>query len=479
MRHLALLAGDVEAWGKSDPSVRAILWYGSMARGDASAHSDLDVAVVHAPDVRSGAVVDSVAAWFGGRVRYHTQLAGRPEATLWVDDSLVKIDLHMAVGVAGLAWLADSPDIAPPRLVAALDKDGVCGNLVERAAARVPRELSALVDQEIEKFVVGFEACSAAHRRSDGYQYYFHYNLALHRLARLVELSRGQAVYLFLPKLLLSRRMSLPEQVRWRELHGTLYLPEANAAKRRLADAFIGTVEELASRCRVARSVPELRAFLDDIIARDLFFNVRDFADAYGGAVRPGLLFRASSLARWKDEPALRSWLSDRAVRLVIDFRHPAEMSDPKDQYPQDLLRDIRYVSLPLSGAPREDATPLPEQAGHSYVRLLRAQLANVVAALRLIAEEREGATVVHCHVGKDRTGWFCAILALLLGMPEEQVAHDYMLSGQGVAEEAIRHFVAAVREAGGAAALLQKAAYADEDYRRLAMRLLTERVAP
>jgi len=475
MRHLAQLAGEVQAWGKSEPRVRAVLWYGSMARGDANAHSDLDVALVHALDTLPDAVVTSIAAWFGVRVRCRTHLDGRPEATLWVDAALTKIDIHMAAAPEGLAWLADSPDIAPPRLVAALDKDGSCANLVERAAAHIPREPSALADQEIEKFVVGFEACSAAHCRSDGYQFYFHYNLALHRLARLVELCRGQAVYQFLPKLLLSRRMSLPEQVRWRELHGTLYLPEANAAKRRLADAFIGTVKEIAGRYKVARPLNELRAFLDDIIARDLFFNVRDFADAYDGAVRPGRLFRASSLARWKDEPALRRWLADRAVRQIIDFRHPAEMTDPKDQYQEDLLRDIRYVSLPLSGAPRKDAIPPPATAGETYFRLFSRQLVNVTAALRLIAEEREGATVVHCHVGKDRTGWFCAIVALLLGMPDEQVAHDYMLSGQGVSEEAIRHFIVTVRSRGGAAAFLRNTGYSEEDQRRLARRLFVE----
>lgn len=474
MRHLQQLGEDLIAWGRREPRVRAIMWYGSMARGDANAHSDLDAVVVFREGTNVTDIVRSCAKSLGHRVRACSHIESRGEATLWVDEPMTKVDLQLVGALESLAWLADSPDITPPRLVVALDKEAICGALAERAARPVTRDVKQLTDEEVEKFLVAFEACSAAHRRSDGYQFYFQYNIALHRLARLVELSRGEPVYLYLPKLLLPRHMSLPEQIRWRELRGTIYLPEANEAKRRLAASFVETVAELSSRVPCLRTVDELRGFLDAVILRDLFFNVRDFADAYEGAVRRGRLFRTSTLTRWQDEPSLRKWLADRDVRTIIDFRNPVELAEAKARYPAELLTNIRYVSLPLSGPPRPDATPKPKDAGRAYERLFFAQAANVVQAMREIAGNREGSTVVHCHVGKDRTGWFCAALGMLLGLPDEQVIHDYMHSGQGVEASAVRYFIQAVRDAGGVRHTLEQAGLTDEDRQRLTKALLT-----
>ncbi len=474
MKHLQQLGEHLVAWGLAEPRVRAILWYGSMARGDAGVHSDLDAAIVIEQGSEPEEVVRSCTMWFGHRLQAHTHVASRAEVCLWLDNSMTKADLYLARSVDELAWLADSPDIVPPRLATALDKDRRCGAMVARAAQDISRNLLPLVNEEVEKFLVAFEACSAAHRRSDAYQFYFQYNLALHRLARLVELARGTPVYLFLPKLLLPRRMSLPEQLRWRELRGTLYLPEANQAKRRLADSFLATFGEISVRLGCRRKPADLAGFLNAVIDRDLFFNVRDFADAYSGAVRPGRLFRTSTLTRWQAEPLLKRWLAQRNVQTIVDFRHPAELTEESARYSTDLLAGIRYVSLPLSGAPQPSTVNSPWDAGRAYEQLFFEYSGNVVKALKTVAEDTEGSTVVHCHAGKDRTGWFCAALALLLDLPEDQVVHDYVLSGQGVEASAIQHFIESVARAGGVSEVLTQAGLSEDDRRQLRASLLT-----
>lgn len=410
------------------------------------------------------------------RLRHYTCSVANGPATFWLDETLTKVDLLIASDPEGLAWLADSPDIPPPRLTAVLDKDSCCRAIVERASRPASRDTRQLVDEEIDKFVVAFEACSAAHRRSDAYQFYFQFNLALHRLARLVQLARGDPVYLYLPKMLLPSRMSFPEQLRWRELCGTMYLPEAHDAKRRLAAAFLEVVRELYHQLPGARSEVELTDFLNAVLCRDLFFNVRDFADAYDGAVAKGMLFRTSALTRWKEQPALREWLSEHRVRCIVDFRHPSECVDEKARYQADLLAGIEYVSLPLSGAPRPDAAPMPDDAGAMYERLFFAHRQSVVEAMRAIIRTRDGSTVVHCHAGKDRTGWFCAALAMLLGLPDHQVVYDYVLSGQGVSSTAIKAFMAAVRQAGGASCVFEQAGFSPRERDQIAERLLTRR---
>lgn len=471
MRQLRELAEVVKVWAGNDDRVRALLWYGTQALGSSSPFSDIDAAILHWGPAAE--VVESLRQQLGQRVREWVHLQGRGEAALWVDETLTKIDLRLVASPEALHAMAVSMDVPSPRFVAVLDKDHACGELLRLASAPAGRDASSLVDGEIEKFLIGFEAASNAHRRSDGYRFYFEYNLAFHRLARLVELARGNGDYLFLPRMLLSGRLDHQEQVEYRDLHGVLYLPKAPDQKRRLAGAFLKIVRELAARFPLRRSIDSIASFLAAVQSRDLFFNVRDFAAAFGGQVRSGRLFRASTLSRWAGTPELDGWLTRHGVVKIVDFRDPEEASAAGLAYPPDMVDRLAISSLPLSGRPvaREESEPL----GEIYYRLFRAHLENVVAALQIVAEARDGSVAVHCHVGKDRTGWFCATIGLLLGLDEEKIVDDYLLSGQGVREAAIRIFLARVAAAGGASRLCAAAGFGADGLAALRRRLLVE----
>jgi protein-tyrosine phosphatase len=60
-----------------------------------------------------------------------------------------------------------------------------------------------------------------------------------------------------------------------------------------------------------------------------------------------------------------------------------------------------------------------------SYLRYLDGRPDSIVAALRAIAEP-DGATVVHCAAGKDRTGMVVALALSVVGVPRTEVAADY-----------------------------------------------------
>jgi protein-tyrosine phosphatase len=60
-----------------------------------------------------------------------------------------------------------------------------------------------------------------------------------------------------------------------------------------------------------------------------------------------------------------------------------------------------------------------------SYLRYLERRPDSIVAALRAIAEP-DGATVVHCAAGKDRTGMVIALALSVAGVPPELIAADY-----------------------------------------------------
>ncbi len=71
--------------------------------------------------------------------------------------------------------------------------------------------------------------------------------------------------------------------------------------------------------------------------------------------------------------------------------------------------------------------------AASVYLRYLDDRADSVVAALRLIAHS-EGATIVHCAAGKDRTGVVVALALREVGVTPEAIAADYALTADRIA---------------------------------------------
>jgi protein tyrosine/serine phosphatase len=51
--------------------------------------------------------------------------------------------------------------------------------------------------------------------------------------------------------------------------------------------------------------------------------------------------------------------------------------------------------------------------------------------AISAIARAPKGGVLVHCHVGRDRTGMVCALALSVAGVPPAAVAEDYALSAE------------------------------------------------
>src|SRR5918996_443822 len=97
-----------------------------------------------------------------------------------------------------------------------------------------------------------------------------------------------------------------------------------------------------------------------------------------------------------------------------------------------------------------------PEGPGHRllpelYARLLAQSAGRVCAALAAIASEvADHPTVFHCTAGKDRTGIVAALVLALLGVSEDDIVADYVLT-QDVMPVMIERFPRrAVRNRGG-----------------------------
>ena len=176
-----------------------------------------------------------------------------------------------------------------------------------------------------------------------------------------------------------------------------------------------------------------------------------------GGQTLPGRILRSDNLQTLSEDDVARL-VDDIGLREVIDLRTTAEIL-LEGRGP---LRDVAEVThrhftlLPERGhhtdvfAVEEDdpAPDLPEgwtesllprqvaahdegepPAVRSYLGYLGQRAENVVAALRALAAPTDGASVVHCAAGKDRTGVVCALALAVAGVPHEEIVADYAMT--------------------------------------------------
>jgi protein tyrosine/serine phosphatase len=121
-------------------------------------------------------------------------------------------------------------------------------------------------------------------------------------------------------------------------------------------------------------------------------------------------------------------------VRTIVDLRSNEELAeDPPAELPIDPVHvsffddrsDVFEEVEAASEAARDHATATRDV----YLIFLEHFRANVAAAVRAVADAPDGAVVVHCHGGKDRTGMVSAFLLRLAGVSIDDIATDYALS--------------------------------------------------
>lgn len=156
-------------------------------------------------------------------------------------------------------------------------------------------------------------------------------------------------------------------------------------------------------------------------------FNVRDLGGhvtADGRETRWGAVVRSDSPARLTEA----GWaaLQAHGVRTMVDLRDPQERaSEPVDA-------DVTVVSVPVldfGDTAFWERWRGVQDSRRFYREALEHWPRKFAAAASAVARAEPGGVLVHCAVGRDRTGLLCALLLAVVGVPAEQIAADYALS--------------------------------------------------
>ncbi len=191
----------------------------------------------------------------------------------------------------------------------------------------------------------------------------------------------------------------------------------------------------------------------DRWIELDGLVNMRDLGGlptSDGGHTASGRLIRSDNLQDLS--PADVEHLVDAlGVTDIVDLRTDAEVHvegpgplreiESLTHHHHSLLAEKREddpdavaakaLVLPWRDEKRKKTRDARFWADH-YLGYLSARPDSVSAALRVVADA-EGAAVVHCAAGKDRTGTVVAMALDVAGVPREEIVADYVLTAERI----------------------------------------------
>ncbi|MFF2088308.1 tyrosine-protein phosphatase [Nocardia sp. NPDC058176] len=168
-------------------------------------------------------------------------------------------------------------------------------------------------------------------------------------------------------------------------------------------------------------------------------FNFRDVGGlrrADGAVTRPGVLLRSAQLSGLDAQG--HDMLRQLRVTDVHDLRGRTEIDHiGHDTLPDDVRLHITPFDSRMEEAPPHEAQTTSARAHMTEVYRQFPLLPEAHTAITGLAGSiagGQGAVLVHCAAGKDRTGWAVATLLRAVGVTEDDVYADFLASNAAVA---------------------------------------------
>ncbi|WP_232547270.1 tyrosine-protein phosphatase [Propioniciclava soli] len=183
----------------------------------------------------------------------------------------------------------------------------------------------------------------------------------------------------------------------------------------------------------------------------DGLLNLRDLGGTptgTGATVQPGRLWRSENQTLLT--PAALDALVEQGLSDVIDLRTDFEVNGSPSPFAE--RAGVAYHHLSYFPTAADDDADVLDQAlpwvdnelkvtpvtgnehADGYLMFLAMRPDSVIAALRAIAGA-EGAALVHCAVGRDRTGFTVALALALVGVADDVIAADYARTADAIVD--------------------------------------------
>ncbi len=166
------------------------------------------------------------------------------------------------------------------------------------------------------------------------------------------------------------------------------------------------------------------------------FRAVKPYTAANGGRLRANTLFRSGELSRLSD--ADLDFIAGLNIRLICDLRTTREQNEFVSRWPDG----TGHRHLVLADRDESDAGPhkifelIASHPGETgglkamdllYRRKPRAFAKSLAVLFETILAGNALPLLIHCHAGKDRTGFMTAMLLAAVGVSEADIVDDYV----------------------------------------------------
>jgi protein-tyrosine phosphatase len=180
--------------------------------------------------------------------------------------------------------------------------------------------------------------------------------------------------------------------------------------------------------------MPEIPARHLNLEGASNFRDLGGYPSGDGRMVRWRQIFRSNHLGHLTEADIVI--VRQLGVRSAFDFRGREERAAALCA-----MAEITVHSLPIEPTvvaalrarlaagclTAEDALEIMRESYRNYVRLSTDSFRSLFAHLL----EDRAPLVIHCTAGKDRTGFACALILHALGVPDDVIAGDYLLTNR------------------------------------------------
>jgi protein tyrosine/serine phosphatase len=186
-----------------------------------------------------------------------------------------------------------------------------------------------------------------------------------------------------------------------------------------------------------------MRKEYDRFISLQGCTNFRDlggYPARNGRTVKWSRLFRSDSL-HGLSPPDVNHIYDILGVVTVLDLRNADEVQRDRHRPPAAL--SVGYHNLPLleryEFVPYDPAEDPAARLSDFYLWLLSNAGGRMAGALATLGENGSLPAVFYCAAGKDRTGVFAALTLGVLGVDDDHIVSDYLLTNQRLEQLAVR----------------------------------------
>lgn len=192
----------------------------------------------------------------------------------------------------------------------------------------------------------------------------------------------------------------------------------------------------------VCNAKNEVLLYANRHIKLDGATNFRDFGGYFtktNGQLPWRRYFRSDNLSTFSSSDY--ETIENLRIKTIFDLRRRDEGKINRTILPS--TSSIEIIEVPITSTllgyeeaidaifDRQIARIRDEDMAEMYTEIVTTQLDEVIAVARQMIESSADATLVHCTAGKDRTGITAALVQLALGVSEEDVRNDYLLSNR------------------------------------------------